>query len=467
MSDTIILIGNYGYNSYKFSEKGLDVDMIDASAASWTVANGSDGGSTLNLYPFAVVYANPGLILQGGTINGEISLYADWEDAYVNSAGMRVDNSPGVIIRDWRIDQPWDGIRIAGESTDFVIDNVWISNSRDDAVENDDMNSGTIRNSLFDGVSSGISFGDGSSPDGSDNVVTIDGVLLRSKSFLNEGQMTHGSPIKMEKSIPDITPNLRIHNTVFAIEDVDHNGQTRLQKAWDKTIESSNNYFLNLSDTPLPSDYPKPLAGWTILQGQQARDHWAMARADWIDRHDDENASPSVPSDPSSDPEPGAPTFSGVKFLGSDKAELIVGNELNNNIDGDGGNDRIHGGTGNDILRGDEGTDDLWGGAGNDMFYFKRLSDSNQTYGVDIVRDFARSDKIDLSAIDANERSSGNQAFNIIAGNLGTTPGQLKITYDASESITIVTGSVDRDAEAEFIVNLAGKVDLSASDFML
>src|SRR6188472_3923955 len=115
MGAIITLVGDYGYNNYKFSEKGLDVDLIDASAASWTEANGTDGGSTLNLYPFAITYSNPGLILQGGTINGQVSQTIDWKVAYVNSAGMRIDDSPGVIVRDWRIDRPWDGIRIAGE----------------------------------------------------------------------------------------------------------------------------------------------------------------------------------------------------------------------------------------------------------------------------------------------------------------------------------------------------------------
>ena len=81
------------------------------------------------------------------------------------------------------------------------------------------------------------------------------------------------------------------------------------------------------------------------------------------------------------------------------------------------------------------------------------------------MRDFAEGDRVDLSAIDASERSSGNQAFKIIAGNLATTPGQLKITYDGSD--TVVSGSVDRDAEPEFVLHLAGKFDLSASDFIL
>ena len=36
--------------------------------------------------------------------------------------------------------------------------------------------------------------------------------------------------------------------------------------------ELSGNYYLNLSDTPFPSNYPLPPKGFTILQGQAARD---------------------------------------------------------------------------------------------------------------------------------------------------------------------------------------------------
>jgi hypothetical protein len=128
--------------------------------------------------------------------------------------------------------------------------------------------------------------------DGHKNVVTIDHVLLRSEVFLYKGEMTHVSPLKMDKGDPDITPSLRITNSIFAIEDVNHHGQERLQKAWDKTIESSGNTFLNLSDTPLPKGYPLPGQGWTILQGQAARTYWEAARSKWIEHHQSGDGKP-------------------------------------------------------------------------------------------------------------------------------------------------------------------------------
>lgn len=292
------LTGAYGYTTWKLPS-GSTTDVIDATQASWIEANLS---ATLNLYPFQVSGGVDGLIIHGGTILGEVPQNTDWEVTYVNSAGVRVQDTQGVVIEGWRISKSWDAIRVVGDSDDFTITNVWVSDSRDDAVENDDGLSGTISNSLFDGVMSGISLGDGD-VDGSDNTVTIDGVLLRSKSFLYKGEITHGSPFKLDKGSPDITPDLRFHDTIVAIEDVDHSGQDRLAKAWDKTVESSGNYFLNLSDDPLPSDYPRPGEGWTILQGQAARDFWNKERADWIRAHNED--------DGAVDPVPGAP----VAFL--------------------------------------------------------------------------------------------------------------------------------------------------------
>ena len=159
----IILSGNYGYRSHRLANG--DADVIDASRASWTVAN---TGSPINLYPLQVVDNDPNVRIVGGTINGQVSLSMDWKNAYVNSAAVRVEDTPQATIEDWRISRAWDAIRLNGNSNGFTIDNVWVSDVRDDAVENDNLLSGTIRDSLFDGVFSGIS-SDGSGGRGDDH----------------------------------------------------------------------------------------------------------------------------------------------------------------------------------------------------------------------------------------------------------------------------------------------------------
>lgn len=472
---TITLAGDYGSKPYTIS--GLEAGtVIDAENASWIQDNdGSDGSP----YPF-MVNDSPGAILDGGTIRGRVDMTREWRDVYNdgNSAGIRTEGTPGVVIRDWRITDTWDAVRVSWDSPNFLIDDVWVTNARDDAVENDRLQTGTIRDSLFDGVFGGISIDPSSSSpvDGHNNTVTLDGVLMRMKSFLYEGEMTHSAMIKTDSATDgEVTPNLRFINTVFAIEDVEHRSYRSMRDAWDNTVESRGNVFLNLSDEPLPDDYPMPPEGWTVLQGQAARDYWQKAKSEWIERHSGEDVEPQPPlTEPQPPlPEPKPPvtdevaTFSGANFEGDDGDETIIGNALDNFIDGNNGNDVLKGGAGNDVIRGDDGVDELWGGAGNDTFFVKRLGDSRERSGIDKIMDFAAGDRIDFSAIDANMKVQGDQKFQLIDGPLSKTPGQLNVSYDAGSDTTVVSGNVDTDTDAEFVVTLDGKVDLTSAGLLL
>ena len=247
--------------------------MIDASDAHWIVSN---LGDRLNLYP-VVVSDSAEVTLIGGTIDGQVPVDISWEDAYVNSAAIFVRGTQGAVIRDWTITQVWDGIRIRG-SDDFTIENVWVTKTRDDAIENDDGVSGTVRDSLFDRVFAGISTADAKTLARSADVITLDSVLIRMEGALYKGEVTHSSPFK----VTDMSPAMKIYNSVIAIEDVRHAGRSRLELAWEKTVDASGNHFLNLSDDPLPKGYPLPPEGFTILEGEEARAFWEDARSEWI-----------------------------------------------------------------------------------------------------------------------------------------------------------------------------------------
>ena len=92
----------------------------------------------------------------------------------------------------------------------------------------------------------------------------------------------------------------------------------------------------------------------------------------------------------------------------------------------------------------------------------------------DLITDFTPGeDKIDLSAIDASTKLSGNNAFEW-AGTASfktTTAGELRYQqYDnagTADDYTMVYGDTDTDTGVEFQLKLTGLLTLSANDFIL
>ncbi len=85
-----------------------------------------------------------------------------------------------------------------------------------------------------------------------------------------------------------------------------------------------------------------------------------------------------------------------------------------------------------------------------------------------MITDFSsgQSDRLDLSAIDARSNVAGNQAF-AFRGTSGFTgeSGQLRYRLDATT--TTVMADVDGDKAVDLIFVLEGRLNLSATDFIL
>lgn len=400
----INLTANYGYAVYTASNLAAG-SVINAIGASWNLSNSAnqypdadtsylEGSGKINTHPFIIYSAGYGLKINGGTIWGEVPQTSDWQYSYNNSAAIRIDGAAGAIIDDWRIDKVWDGIRIRpinGDSSNFLIDDLHISNVRDDAIENDYMLSGTVRDSLFDGVFVGMALaGNSTNPDGSGNTVTMDHVMMRMESYLYNGEMTHGSFFKTNTDAPATTPDIRIIDSVFAIEDVTPIHISRLQLAWDNVVESHGNVFLNLSDTPLPSSFPKPPAGFTILQGQQARDYWEACKAAWLANHDGvgDAALTALPPLPGAAPAPAPVPTPTPTPTPSPTVNVINGTNSSEALTGTAGVDQINGSGGIDKIFGKGGSDILTGGAGQDKFVFDTALDGS----IDRITDFSTVD---------------------------------------------------------------------------
>ncbi|OJF90007.1 hypothetical protein AX760_08750 [Pararhizobium antarcticum] len=161
-------------------------------------------------------------------------------------------------------------------------------------------------------------------------------------------------------------------------------------------------------------------------------------------------------------------SFSSIENLtGSSYADKLYGNSGANAITGGGGADLLSGGGGRDWLYGGADADDLYGGSGADVFVYKAVTDTGKTVAAaDTIFDFSilDGDRIDLSAIDANIKVSGNQAFSFV----GTFTGaSAEVRFVKATSDTYVYGDVDGDKKTDFIINLDDAVTMQQSYFIL
>lgn len=134
---------------------------------------------------------------------------------------------------------------------------------------------------------------------------------------------------------------------------------------------------------------------------------------------------------------------------------------------GAGGADMIDGGAGNDTITGGLGADLLIGGTGADRFVLTAAGESSVP-APDVIADFNRAegDKINLSALDANLAAGGNQSFAFIGtAAFSNRAGQLR--YEQAGGDTFVSGDVNGDGKADFLIQLDASLTLIGSDFLL
>ncbi|OAP39871.1 protease [Sinorhizobium glycinis] len=177
----------------------------------------------------------------------------------------------------------------------------------------------------------------------------------------------------------------------------------------------------------------------------------------------------------------------GDTITGNQAANKLWGNGGNDTLWGDVGNDWLYGGagadkvnggggsdslyshSGNDALFGSTGADKLTGGTGADTFVFKALTESTVAASSrDTIYDFlgSESDRIDLSAIDADTVTTGDQAFTFVGTAVfGGKKGELRYVRDVSD--TYIYGDVNGDMTADFAIQLDDAVTLQKGYFVL
>lgn len=155
------------------------------------------------------------------------------------------------------------------------------------------------------------------------------------------------------------------------------------------------------------------------------------------------------------------------KFVGGAGNDTLKGAGGNDTMLGDAGTDRIYGGSGNDKLTGGIGRDHLYGETGGDIFIFTSTKDSTvASTGRDTIYDFTSADTIHLSAIDANTKVAGNQAFSFI-GTKAFSGKAGELQFKKMSSDTYIYGDVNGDKKADFAIHLDDALTLTKADFIL
>lgn len=167
-----------------------------------------------------------------------------------------------------------------------------------------------------------------------------------------------------------------------------------------------------------------------------------------------------------------------VNGTGNELNNEIIGNGVANVLEGLAGNDRILGGNGNDILRGglgndnlqgDRGKDVMTGGDGADRFFFDLNSPYNQAaIGKDVIKDFTVGvDKIVLDQTTFGPISRADIA--IVTDNAEAAISVKKIVYseETGKLFFNANGDARGFGNGGYFATLQGAPSLAVSDIVI
>ncbi|HEX7857689.1 MAG TPA: hypothetical protein VF489_02730 [Sphingobium sp.] len=305
------LRGQQAFERLKFTPSaGVGGAALDARRAAFTVANSRNptptadqdcdqGTMPVNRYPLLIEQQDRTAIV-GGLFLSRVPQSSEWRATYCNSSAITFEGAPNGVVDGVRITGAWDAIRMGRGSPGLLIVNSWIGNARDDAVENDHLQTATIRDTLIDGAFQGISVKprkNSDTGDASNQTVTLSGVLLRLQEYSYKEGRRFGALAKSDQR----APRFRVTNSVVAVDYAGGDSYPQFwATSWSKLTGSSNNLFLWLSDAPIPDFVPLPPSSFRVLKAQAARDAWTRAKSNWINCHP---KLARLPSDPRSNPD--------------------------------------------------------------------------------------------------------------------------------------------------------------------
>jgi Ca2+-binding RTX toxin-like protein len=384
-----------------------------------------------------IVAAAPVVIHAGQFVNGGTISANDYRDAFlgtgyhngvvVSGGGTRVENLEGGVIT--AVGNEGAGVRFGTVLTPFVASSEFVNAGEVTSVDWWGVDYGEASASSLTLVNSGVIRGDEGAFRGHPGTDTV----------YNSGLMV--GPVSLG------------------------GGDDRFQN-----IGGTVMGFLSCGDgSDLYEGRGTGVVTFTVF-GSAGNDTLRGARADdWFDGGADNDSLQGGAGDDTLDGGFGNDTLHGGadddKLTGGDGNDRIAGGRGADTLAGGAGRDTLAGGADDDELQGGGAADVLTGGSGRDVFIFASVADIGLAPAArDRITDFRPGeDLIDLSAIDANTTAAGNQAFTFITGAFTGVAGQLR--YGAASGL--LQGDVNGDGTADFALELAAGLALSAADIVL
>ena len=249
---------------------------------------------------YAITIANPSSgwtssrsCVLGGEVRSSVDRGRRWADLEENYNGDALDvgiASDWAVVDGLRADNVFDAIAAQGPTdTRLVVRNVWLSDIRDDCIENDHQpKSLTVVDSLLDGCFTGIS----QRPDeedpqprpGAGAVTLLDGVLLyvKPQAFGTDCQYAQAcgdgrAAFNLFKWSASATPRVVIRNSVLRVDRYSAWGPSEM--GFPPGTRASNSVLVWLG----PGRFPAPVpAGMRVTSDPSV---WERARARWLCRH--------------------------------------------------------------------------------------------------------------------------------------------------------------------------------------
>src|SRR6266568_4712319 len=261
---------------------------VDATTAQFLVDQGTN-------VPVRVGGGN-GICWSGGEVLGQFEPATSWStmhDKYGMIPGSG-SSANGIQIQNVTIFSYGDGISFdVQDDANWIIRNVHVKYSRDDCIENDFLNAGTIDSTFLDGCYDAVSAQEYSgSPNGNNNIVTISNSLLRLQSM----DAVYGGAVPNHNAFwkwSTIGPSLALYNNVFRTDGPSREGngaQMWMAPPPGKLADCRNNVMVWLGSGSYPETLPTTFNGqpcFTIMTGAAGLQYWNNAVAQWYAAHPD------------------------------------------------------------------------------------------------------------------------------------------------------------------------------------